>query len=155
MCGSHVNEALRMEGVCSWADHFKPSIHKVPSYSLQICLGNLKKTYDGWNRCLQDEGVDCSSHRMRAFVWTLKVPMGSPKYPMEFPGEIFYWKRKERSGNLENPIQMLSYNQLNWISFQCLVLIICKIIMTKTKIIHTNYRIQISLIYMYTWILKF
>ena len=115
-----------------------------------------------WKKLMMNEINVCKMKELiiHPIVWahlcgTLKVPMGSPKYPMEFPGGEFYWKRKEQSGNLENPTQMLSYNQLNFISFQGLVLIIWKIIMTKTKIIHTNYRLQISLIYMYTWILKF
>jgi hypothetical protein len=29
------------------------------------------------NQCLQDEGVDCSFHRTRAFVWDFEVPKGS------------------------------------------------------------------------------
>ena len=42
-----------------------------------------KKTFDGWNsggrkiNVCKMKGVDCSSHRMRAFVWDLKVPKGS------------------------------------------------------------------------------
>ena len=34
------------------------------------------------NKCMQDEGVDCSSGCMRAFVWDLKiskVPNGVPQ----------------------------------------------------------------------------
>ena len=38
------------------------------------------------NQYLQDEEVDCSSHRMRAFVWILKVSIGFSKFRMEFPG---------------------------------------------------------------------
>jgi hypothetical protein len=34
---------------------------------------------------LQDEGIDCSSHHMRAFcVEFLKVPKRFPKFPMQF-----------------------------------------------------------------------
>ena len=46
--------------------------------------------------CLQDEGIDCSSHCMRALCGILKVVM-------EFPYE-----------NLQYPTQMLSYNWLNF-----------------------------------------
>jgi len=58
-------------------------------------LGNPKKKFGrmkSWwkgDQCLQDEGVDCSSHHIRAFVW-----------------------------NFEGSTQMLSYNRLNFISFQ-------------------------------------
>jgi hypothetical protein len=45
-----------------------------------------KKTFQRMrNQCLQDERVDCSSHCMRSFVWDVKVPRGSPKFPTEFP----------------------------------------------------------------------
>ena len=69
------------------------------------------------NQCLQDEGVDCSSHRMRAFVWDfegcLHSQWSSPEFSRELRGE-----HRELYGNLQNPTQMLSYNWLNFISFQ-------------------------------------
>ena len=34
---------------------------------------------------LQDEGVDCSSLRTRAFLQDVKLPKGFPNLPMEFP----------------------------------------------------------------------
>jgi len=52
---------------------------------------------------LQDEGVDCSSSCMRAFVWDFE---GSQ---MEFSSNF---------GNLQNPTQMLSYNRLKFSLFQ-------------------------------------
>lgn len=67
----------------------KPSIHKVLSYCLRNCLGNHDFFLNWWMKCwwmknqwLQVEGVDCSSQHMKAFV--LKVPIGFPKFPMEF-----------------------------------------------------------------------
>ena len=42
--------------------------------SLRNCSGSSKKLSTNVilvddNQCLENEGVDCSSHRMRAFVW--------------------------------------------------------------------------------------
>ena len=68
----------------------KPSIHNDPFYEIARATPKRKENQRMrfWymkNRWLQDEGVDCSSHCMRVFVWDLKVPKGFPKFPMEFP----------------------------------------------------------------------
>ena len=69
----------------------KSAIHNTPSYGLRNFLGSSKKIpmneiSADENKCLQDEGVDCSSHRMRAFcMGFLKVLIGFPTFPMEFP----------------------------------------------------------------------
>ena len=56
------------------------------------------------NQCLQDEGVGCSSGCIRAFVW-------------DFEG-VIHWELWELSRNLKNLTQTLSYNRLDFISFQ-------------------------------------
>ena len=59
-----------MKGVWSWANHIQ-----APSYGLQNYSGILEKIFKCMkvrrlkNQGLHDEGVDCSSHRMREFVW--------------------------------------------------------------------------------------
>ena len=64
------------------------------------------------NQYLQDEGLDCSSHLI------CEVPSEFPKFPMELLRGKFHWELREPYGNLQNPTQMLSYNQLNFITFQ-------------------------------------
>jgi hypothetical protein len=39
-------------------------------------------------QCLRDEGVDCSSHHMRAFVWDFEGSQRAPKVPNIIPGKI-------------------------------------------------------------------
>ena len=80
--GGHVIEALWMEGVWSWAEHIQshsfmeshPMVYEIAQVSRKN--KNKNKKYLRWmkfwrmkNQCLQDEGVGCSSHRMRACVW--------------------------------------------------------------------------------------
>ena len=70
----HVPEALWMEGVWSWADNIQAIHSESSSYGLRNCSGISKKNFGRmrflWmeNQCLQDEGVDCSSHHMGTFV---------------------------------------------------------------------------------------
>jgi hypothetical protein len=69
-----------MEGVWSWADHIQAIYSERPILQSTKLLRqpekNSKRMKIWWmkSQCLQDEGADCSSHRMRAFVWDLKVP---------------------------------------------------------------------------------
>ena len=44
----------------------------------EIAWADRKRTANGWkNQCLQNERVDCSSHRMRAFVWDFEGSLSS------------------------------------------------------------------------------
>ena len=67
-----------MEGVWLWADHFQAIHSQAPSYGLRNCSSIPQKNFrrmEFWrmkNQCLQDEGLDCSSHHMRAFMWGFK-----------------------------------------------------------------------------------
>ena len=87
----HVTEALWMKGVWSWANHIQTIHSQSPilrSTKLLKQTGIFFRRMKVWqikNQYLQDEEVDCSSHRIRTFVWDLKVPIGFPKFPMEFP----------------------------------------------------------------------
>jgi hypothetical protein len=76
----------------------KPSIYKAPSYGLQK-LSTKMKFWRMKNQCLQDEGVECSSHCMRAFLGDLEGSQRVPQVPNGGP-------------------QMPSYSRLNFISFQ-------------------------------------
>jgi hypothetical protein len=71
----HVNEVLWMEVVWSWANHIQAILSQSPILRSINLLGQLVKNL--WhmklwwmtNQRSQDEGIDCSSHRMRTFVW--------------------------------------------------------------------------------------
>ena len=66
------------------------------------------------NQCLQDEGVDSSPHRMRAFVWDFEGSQRVTRVPNGVcdSGQL---RRElgEPFGNLQSPTQMLSYDRLN------------------------------------------
>ena len=81
-----------MEGVWSWVDHIHAIHSRIPILQSTRPLRQLKffffrqmKFRRMKNQCLRDEGVDSSSHCMRAFVWDLKVPIKFPKFLLEFP----------------------------------------------------------------------
>ena len=70
-----------MEGVWLWAHHIQ-AIHS-ESFILRSMklLGQSKFFFFRRmkNQCLQDERVDCSSHRMRAFEWEFEGSQRVPK----------------------------------------------------------------------------
>ena len=90
MLGARPSTSLRCCGltVCGHGYTISESfIYNAPSYSLRDCSGNPGKNFRWMKKqCLQDEGVDGSSHCMGAFVWDFE---GSPKGFHMFPPKKF------------------------------------------------------------------
>ena len=90
----HVIEALWMEGVWSWADHIQALHSQSPILRSTKLLGqhgkNLRqmKVRRMKNQCLQDEGVDDSSHHMKAFVWDFEGSRRVPYVPNAIPWRV-------------------------------------------------------------------
>ena len=114
---------------CEWRVWFpgqttsKPSIHNAPSHGLWNCSGILKKTSDGWIFSRWNLNV-CKMKGLifHPVVWEhlcgiLKVPIGSPKFPMEFPrGVVLLHQLKissfQTTSHLPHPSSLLESNSL-------------------------------------------
>ena len=57
-----------------------------PHHRSMKLLGQPEKNFRRMkHQCLQDEGVDCSSHRMRTFVWNFESFQRLPHVPNGVP----------------------------------------------------------------------